>query len=139
MTYGIDLNYTLKIKKLLKEYCLKYMFINDFLSYERLSSLRICSNLAILPLETDSFSGTVQEYLYTENVLISGSWLPYDLFKKKGVYYETIDNFEDLPEKIKYCINNYDMLKEKTKINKQIIWKLSSWDSNIDNWINLYK
>lgn len=138
LAYGRKENYIKEIKELVKNLELNCFYIEKFLSNEKLASVRVLSDLSIQTLATDSFSGTVQEYLYTQNVLISGSWLPYESFIEKGIYFEKISNFEELEEKIIFCLKNYDKLKIKAAVNKEIIWKLSSWENNINQWVKLY-
>ena len=88
---------------------------------------------------TDQFSGSMQETVFAGNVLINGAWLPYNTFKKEGAFFLEVNDLTELSEKIEYTIDNCEKLKLKTKINRDIIWKLSSWENNSKDWYNLYK
>ncbi len=101
------------------------------------ANIKLCSDVMINILQTDSFSGSMQEFLYANNIVITGSWLPYKLFDELGVYYHKIDSAEMLAGKLTEVLSNLN--KEKTMQNVQIINSLSSWGNNIQNWIKAYE
>jgi len=37
-----------------------------------------------------------------------------------------------------YAINNMDKLKDKCLNNPKVIWELSSWEKNINKWLEIY-
>ena len=46
---------------------------------------------------------------------------------------------EEIGKRTIDAINNLKDYKLKSTKNQQIIWELSSWEKNIQNWIMLYK
>lgn len=138
MTYG-DNDYRLKIEKIIKKVNIRYRIIKNFMTYEDVAKLRVATDIMInLPI-SDQFSGTMQEHLYAGSIVITGSWLPYSIFWEKGAYAEVINDINDLTNKFIYVIKHLDELREKTKINKKIIWELSSWENNVKKWDKFYK
>jgi glycosyltransferase involved in cell wall biosynthesis len=135
MTYG-DSAHKEKIKKMLQETSLDYKVLEDFLFGDDNANIKLCSDVMVNILKTDSFSGSMQEFLYANNIVITGSWLPYELFDQLGVYYHKIDSSEMLADKLTEVLGNLN--KTKTKKNIQIIRSLSSWDNNIQSWIDAY-
>lgn len=136
MTYG-DRIHKEKIKNLLKETSLDYKVLEDFLFGDDNANIKLCSDVMINILQTDSFSGSMQEFLYANNIVITGRWLPYMLFDKLGIYYHKIDSSEMLADKLMEVLSDLD--KEKTTKNVQIINTLSSWDNNMQSWIDAYE
>ena len=136
MTYG-DNTHREKIKKMLQETSLGYKVLEDFLFGDDNANIKLCSDVMINILKTDSFSGSMQEFLYANNIVITGSWLPYELFDQLGVYYHKIDSLEMLAGKLMEVLSDLD--KEKTMNNVQIIHLLSGWDNNIQSWIDAYE
>lgn len=136
MTYG-DKTHKEKIKKALQETSLDYKVLEDFLYGDDNAYIKLCSDVMINILQTDSFSGSMQEFLYANNIVITGSWLPYELFDELGVYYHKIDSASMLAGKLTEVLSNLN--KEKTMQNVQIINSLSSWGNNIQNWIKAYE
>jgi hypothetical protein len=58
---------------------------------------------------------------------------------KKGAYYETISELKPgaLSSKIEYIIDNLKELKEKAKINKEIIRNINDFDMR-EEWVKVY-
>jgi glycosyltransferase involved in cell wall biosynthesis len=137
LTYG-DSSYKEEVKKLLNESTLDYIVLEDFLYKDDNACIKLASDIMINILETDSFSGSMQEFLYAGNVVITGQWLPYGLFDKNGVRYEKIENTDGLADKINYCIKHLNELQQGLGDNEKIIRKLSGWSANIQDWIDAY-
>jgi glycosyltransferase involved in cell wall biosynthesis len=116
MTYG-DNKYKEKIKNILKDTDLDYIVHEDFLYADENAYIKLASDIMINVLETDSFSGSMQEFLYAGNIVITGNWLPYDVLDGEGIVYFKIDAVDDLREKLEYIIKidtNSFVLKKQT-------------------------
>ncbi|MDD7795331.1 glycosyltransferase [Clostridium sp. 'White wine YQ'] len=138
MTYG-DGDIVNKVSEKLCESGLKYMILDEFLSDEDVAKLRVISDIMIHVQTTDQLSGSMQEYLYAGNVVITGSWLPYEIFKNKDVYLLEVNRVEDVGEKVIYAIENLEKLIVNCEENKEKIWNMTSWKKVIDTWRNVYK
>jgi len=139
MTYGGTDEYRNTVRKHLEQHGFRYRIFDKFISDEEMAMLRKASDLMIQVQTTDQFSGSMQEHLYTENVVITGDWLPYGTLDEKGVFMLKVSSVEEVGEKLVYAVNNLDSLKEKCKKNPEIIWELSSWEKNIQSWIDMYE
>jgi glycosyltransferase involved in cell wall biosynthesis len=138
-TYGFVRKYFLKVKGLLDKSNLNYRVLTDFLSDYEVAQLRKASDIMInLPI-SDQLSGSMQESLYTGNIVITGDWLPYKILEEKGIFMLKVPSVGEVGEKLLYSVNNLRNLKESCKGNSQIIWNISSWDKNINDWIQMYK
>lgn len=138
MTYGDNVHKE-KIKTILKETNLDYIVLEDFLYANNNAYIKLASDIMINILETDSFSGSMQEFLYAENIIITGSWLPYKVFDKEGIIYHKINHQNELKNKLEeLCMNNNEYSKKLNK-NLNIIYNLSSWNINIQNWENIFR
>lgn len=135
--YGDEV-YKDKVINLLSKSKINYKVLTEYFENEETALLRSVSDIMINVQISDQFSGSMQEAIYAGNILINGSWLPYDIFKKEGGYFLEIDSLEDLSDKIEYCIENIVTLKKKTINNKSVIWKLSSWENNKQDWYDVY-
>ncbi|TKI69895.1 hypothetical protein FCU45_04605 [Sulfurimonas crateris] len=137
MTYGNDLNRQ-KVKNILKQKNLDYIVLEEFLYGDDNANIKLASDIMINMLETDSFSGSMQEFLYANNIVITGSWLPYEVFDDAGVQYIKIDNIDELSFKLAELINS-DIKTYDTSKNQKIISELSLWDNTIQSWVDIYK
>lgn len=139
MTYGGTEEYRNTVRKQLEQHGYGYKIFDKFMPDVEIAMLRRASDLMIQAQTTDQFSGSMQEHLYTENVVITGDWLPYGTLDEKGVFTLKVSSVEEVGEKLVYALNNLDSLKEKCKKNPEIIWELSSWEKNIQSWIDMYE
>lgn len=138
-TYGFIREYFLQVKDLLDKSNLNYRVLTNFLSDYEVAQLRKASDITInLPI-SDQLSGSLQESLYAGNVVITGDWLPYKILEEKGIFMLKVSSMDEVGEKLVYSLNNLRDLKESCKGNSQIIWNMSSWDKNIDSWIQMYQ
>ena len=136
MTYADNTNKE-KIRNILKQTNLDYIILEDFLYGDDNANIKLASDIMINILETDSFSGSMQEFLYANNIIITGSWLPYEVFDKAGIQYIKINDINELSFKLERIIDSeiktFDTLK-----NKNIIAELSLWNNTIESWLNVY-
>jgi len=137
MTYG-DTAHKEKVKLKLNSMNFDYIVLEDFLYTDKNANIKLASDIMINILETDSFSGSMQEFLYANNVVITGNWLPYQVFDDAGVEYIKIDNINELSRTLERAISSGSKLFDTTK-NTKIISDLSLWDNTIEKWISVYE
>jgi hypothetical protein len=136
MTYG-DSIHKEKIKDILNQTNLDYIVLEEFLYGDNNANIKLASDIMINILETDSFSGSMQEFLYANNIIITGSWLPYEVFDNAGIQYVKIDDINGLYLELKKVIDS-DIQTFDTSKNKNIISKLSLWSNTIESWLDAY-
>jgi len=136
MTYGDNINKE-KVKSILKLTNLDYIILEDFLYGDDNANIKLASNIMINMLETDSFSGSMQEFLYANNIIITGSWLPYEMFDNAGIQYIKIAEIDELSSRLEKVINQ-DIQTFKVSKNKNIISELSLWNNTIESWVDVY-
>ena len=138
ITYGGTPKYKNQLLEKLKQLPFEYIFYDTFLTDEKVAQIRKASDIMIQLQLTDQFSGSMQEHLFSRNVVITGSWLPYGTMKENGAWFIEIDKLEELYKVIPEIIKDFEKYELKTKNNPQVISELSSWDKNIYSWIDLY-
>jgi len=142
MTYGNN-EHREKIKKycqeILQKNNIRYVILQDYMNDQEVAILRKITDIMVNVQDTDAFSASMQESLYAGGIVINGSWLNYDELSKKGAYYETISELKPgaLSSKIEYIIDNLKELKEKAKINKEIIRNINDFDMR-EEWVKVY-
>ncbi|MFW2578976.1 glycosyltransferase [Aliarcobacter butzleri] len=136
MTYG-DIIHKEKIKSILNQTNLDYIVLEEFLYREDNANIKLASDIMINILETDSFSGSMQEFLYANNIIITGAWLPYEVFDNAGIQYVKINDINELYLELKRIIDS-DIQTFNISKNKNIISKLSLWNNTIESWVDAY-
>jgi hypothetical protein len=135
ITYGTTAKYKAELIKALETSGLEYIIYEDYLSDEQVAHLRKATELMVQIPVTDAFSGSFQEHLFAQNIVIAGNWLPYQSLKEKGIYYETIKNVGELREKLLFILHNLAEIKNKIeKTNTPDRFKASLWSECIKDW-----
>lgn len=130
--------YRIELEKILKQMSADYIFLDDFMDSKQMAQTCLRSDIMIQLQTTDAFSGSMQEYLYAGNLIITGSWLPYKEMKDRNIYFREITEIDELRTVLPDVLNN---LKEQLYLcvnNKKPLYNLSSWSSNFEKWNRLY-
>lgn len=137
-TYGTEPDNRRLITELLRNFPFKYLIIERYLDLRGIALLRKSSDIMIQMQISDQLSGSMQEYLYAGNVVITGKWLDYRSLTDNMIYFKTVGRVEEAGEGLLGCIGNLPEEQSRCLINRQAIYALSSWESVIDSWIQLY-
>jgi len=134
--YGGSFDYINKLKAMMSGISDSCLFIEDFLDHEKMALLALASDILIQIQRNDQFSGVMQEFIYANNLVITGKWLPYKILTKNGVKMIKIESIESLGFFIERAIGAVEsgFFNEK----KDVIWDLSSWNSNIVQWVDVF-
>lgn len=133
LNYGDTSNKEL-IKKRLLGTKIKYQIIENFLSGKDLAKFRINTNILIQTQKTDAMSGAMLESLYAGAKVITGSWLPYDDLRNRGIDWIEVDDISEITLQLPYLIRK----SIDTKKNKIIISSMTRWSDLTPDWINCY-
>jgi len=139
LTYGGPQNYRSSLKSWLEDSGLRYKVFSEFMQDREIAMIRKASDVFINVQVSDQFSGSMQEHLFAENVVITGDWLPYKTLDERGVFMHKISSVDDIGEALVHVANNLDSLRKRCLENPSIIWELSSWEKNIQPWVDLYE
>lgn len=139
LTYQGTEKYKNQILEKLNQLPYKYKVYADFMTDGEVAHLRNASDVMIQLQTTDQLSGSMQEHLFAENIVITGSWLPYQTLKEEGAWFIEVDKVDELVTVLPAVLENYKEYAPKTVNSSKAIAKLSLWDQNIDSWIALYK
>jgi len=140
LTYGrAGIEHINKIRELLQKNNFEFKLMTEYLSDFEVAQLRKVTDIFIQLQASDQLSGSMQEHMYAKNIVITGSWLPYNIFREKGIYFHTIDKINDLPEKVQYCLENIDNEFLKMHEHPNIIYQMSGWENVISKWVLQYQ
>lgn len=140
ITYGTKGAYKKELINRAENSKYKFVIFKDFLSDEETSLLRYSTEIMLQLSTTDHSSGSIREYLYAGTLVIVGTWLPYEPWKKEGIYFEEVDHFEEIEEKLLNLIKNWDrQIVDKELLKTQnTIFQMSSWEHLAPKWLNIY-
>lgn len=134
MTYGGTEEYKEQVLQKAKETGCEYMALQSFLTDEEVAEIRIMTDIYINAQTTDAFSGSVCENLYAGTQLINASWLCYQEFKDYDFRYMEFKDMDEIPLLLEKAIAK----KPDLSGNKELIWKLRSWEACFPKWKRVY-
>ncbi len=132
-TYAGTKEYAERLKALLNEYNLRYIFFEEYLSVEELFLVRRASDMFIHIQPSDANSQCLQEYLLCGSKVLNGEWLRYKELELGGkLPYYLVQDIECLPNTILYAYNcNENLISfEVIEYLKSYGWKewIKKWD-----------
>jgi hypothetical protein len=139
MTYGKYYDNIQNVKKFLKNYPIHSIVLEHFLPDEEIAILRLVTDIMVHLPRFDQLSGAMQETLFAGNIVITGSWLPYQVFKDHGIQFLEIDALKRIPDILTTLLSDITRFKKLCSSNEQAIFHMSSWDSVILKWREIYR
>jgi hypothetical protein len=139
LTYGNEIKYKELLVDHLKTFPFSYSVYEEYLDDNSNASLRLSSDIMLQLQENDQLSGAMQEHLFSGNVVITGTWLPYSFFDELGIHMIKIRQVEDAGGILYKVIMTLNDEKRKCLNNPDLIYNASSWEHTMDDWIKLYE
>jgi hypothetical protein len=138
LTYGLDEIYKGHLIKRTAQLPYESRVMSHYLTEEENADLIHSCDILIQVQKNDQLSGVMQEHLFNGNLVITGGWLPYSTFKNQGIYFREVDSVAKVGSELFESIRDIEAEKQKCKINRDIIYRMSSWNFTIKNWLDLY-
>lgn len=139
-TYGYqDVIYLSEIRSKLKSHGINYIILSKQLTDSEMAMVRKSTDILIQVQDHDQLSGAMLETLYAKNIVVTGSWLPYEVLDNEEVFYFKVNELSELGVVILNTVNNYEHFSDKVSCNTQLIKEITQHDSIIDKWINTYQ
>ncbi len=139
LTYPQNTAYIQEIEKFTKDSKFKYRLLTNFMSNEEVSYLRIASDVMIQLQTTDMLSASMLEHMYANNIVITGSWLPYRDLKEWGLVYKEVEEVKGIGSKLHQVVADYKAILLKTEVNNKVLEQNYNRDEIISKWVDLYK
>src|SRR5690606_35060651 len=138
MTYSGNEQYIEEVRGLLSESKLRYLILDSYLTEEEIAYLRKATDIFIQIQTTDANSGSMQEHLVAQNVVITGNWLPYHEYIERDIYFETIDTPTQLSTKIIETLSDWNKKMQKVHHhNSPDKFRSSLWSETIKDWFRV--
>lgn len=139
MTYGVSSGeYKNEVKDAISQLTDKYVILEKFLNVDQMAEITMMTDIMIHIQTSDQLSSTMMAHLYNGNVVLAGSWLPYDDIKKAGIRIFDIDSVYELTEKLKDAVKRLDEYKSLCTRNRDAVYCFSSWEACVDSWMDMY-
>ena len=134
LSYGrCSVEHKLKITNLVKSINCTYDIIYKRLNDKELTNLRLNCEVFINLQDTDQLSGAMLETLCADNIVITGSWLNYDVLKTSGIFFYEINKISDLTS----LLNSMNFNNRPN--NRKIIVRDYLPKNVLKKWIKVYE
>lgn len=139
MTYGGTEEYIHYIENEISHITSNYLVIRKYMTIEEMAKMAILSDIMIHVQDTDQLSSTMMSHMFCGNIVIAGAWLPYQSLTDAGVKFISIKEISALKGCIEEIIPNIAGYKSDYRTNRDIVYKLSSWEYASKDWYNAYR
>lgn len=112
------------------------VLLTDFLDGEQSACLRLCADAFILAIQTDSFSASLQEYVYAGAQALVADWLQYPQLTELGIETLSFGGYEALPSLLQEALSR--PLTEEQRSSRARLKERYSWDAVRQGWLRLY-
>ena len=126
-------DYKLKISNLVKSISCTYQMITKKLNNQEITDLRLNCDILINLQDTDQLSGAMLETLCADNIVITGSWLDYNVLKSSGIFFYEINKISDLAN----LLNSINL--DKKPKNREIIVRDYLPQNVKQKWVEVYE
>lgn len=137
MTYPKNALYITQVKEALKKANISFLIIDEYMTLEQLADLRRATDILIQVQDTDQLSGAMQEAIYAGAEVITGEWLPYEVFSDLGVRLEKVSSLSEVGSKLTSILRKDPMPLVEFQTRSDAIYKLSSWKVATEKWVAL--
>jgi hypothetical protein len=139
MTYGLEPSYEKTVDAACQRSGFEYLILKEYLSRDALAALRVGVDITIYLPESDAMSAAALETIYAGNVLVAGAWLPYGPYRRLGLQFVEVENYEQLAQVVpslldRPCLSEPDLNRIQNKIESNFCA-----DGTAPAWINMYR
>jgi glycosyltransferase involved in cell wall biosynthesis len=117
---------------------IEYKIIDKFLTVDEIGALRNSVDVFIHMPVSDGLNNTLREYVFAQKFIITGSWLPYNILRRQGAFYEIVEDFKAVKDKLCHILNNFEELKPRLNKNRNVIENHHTEHACVDDWVDTY-
>ncbi|MCQ2076697.1 MAG: hypothetical protein MJZ20_06660 [Bacteroidaceae bacterium] len=134
MTYGATGQYKDEVRKAAGKTGIKYVMVDKYMDEDSLAKYRVLCDVMIHAQITDAFSASIQECMYSGSIIINGDWLPYEDIENYHSRVLEYSEINQIPQVLRYAIENYQTLKDRFSKTKDVIRLLLSKEATVKIW-----
>jgi len=139
MTRGASEAYTDEVELALKKQPSSFTILRDCYQTDTdVAFLRLATDVLFQLSDFDYLSASVKEALCAGSVMISGSWLPYQVLKDDNFYFEEVDTFDEGIDRFYSVMANMNYYRNKSVQNESLCGEKYTWGACIKDWAYNY-
>lgn len=140
LSYGGNNEYLDELKNLIQiNEHVGTRILTEFYGPREMALFRLSTDIMVHMPITDALSASMTEVLFTGNIVVAGSWLPYNILRRNGIKFIECENFGNLTNVLEYALLNMDVLKNNNFENSHAIRELLFPECTTPEWIKIFK
>lgn len=138
MTYGAsNAAYLQEVREAASALPCQILNYTEFMNGTESAYLRLCADAFILAIQTDSFSASLQEYLYAGAAALVGDWLSYPQLQELGIETLPFANYAQIPSLLETALQA--PVTEAQLLCRAQLKARYSWEAVSEGWLALYQ
>jgi hypothetical protein len=118
---------------------LEIRVLTRYLDWQELAAFRIATDVLIHLPVSDALSSTAMEGVYAGSCIITGSWLPYGLFRRATLPLITVDDIDELPSCFSETLPQLHQLRRQVAEARQRIRYHFFSKAVVPGWVDIYR
>lgn len=139
MTRGASSVYIDEVENKMKASGCSYTIIkNCYQADKDVARFRVATDILFQLSTSDYLSASVKENLCAGVIMISGSWLPYQILKNDNFYFEEVGDISSGIDMLFEILDNFETYSTNAQANKSLCDKKYTWDACIQDYVKAY-
>lgn len=138
MTYRrLDKQYILDVKQKAKESGIKHIVLEDFMNDDEIARMCVASDMFINAQTTDALSASMLEHLYSNSIIVNGTWLKYSFLENNNINCIKFEEFSEIKDIVENVLINKECMDLNDEKVKKILYQECSWETCRKKWHKL--
>ena len=138
MTYGAsDKDYIQEVQQAAAALPCETLIYTEFMDGTESAYLRLAADVFILAIDTDAFSSSLREYLYTGAQTMIADWLTYPHLTELEIDTVPFSKYEQVPGLLTRLLDT--PVSEEQMQRRAKLGELFRWEAVSEGWLELYR
>ncbi len=137
--YAVQDGYIDQVRDAIQKITNDFLVLEKFMNVEEMAEVVEATDIMIHVQTTDQMSSTMLAHMYNGNIVIAGTWLPYQSLTEQGIYFVGVDAVNVIDKILLEILGHYENYKRKCEDNADLVYAMSSWNVCAEKWIDVYE
>lgn len=140
LTYGVEKSdpYLAELRSVIDSLGIEYLIFDKRLDDIEIMETKFISDVTVNLQTTDALSSSIKEAFASDDIVLVGDWLPYEVFEELGIFFFRRD-LEHFSEATLDIIRNFSTYKLQCEGNREKVMGFASWKHLIKQFIKNYE
>lgn len=140
LTYGVEKSdpYLTELRSIIESLGIEFLIFDKRLDDIEIMETKFISDVTVNLQTTDALSSSIKEAFASDDIVLVGDWLPYEVFEEIGIFFfrRNLEQFSDATLDI---ITNFSDYKKHCEGNREKVMGFASWKHLIKQFVDNYE